>query len=209
MAQLALVIDLNVCVGCSGCVVSCKEWNVSGEINSMLDQNPGHVDQGEGSFVRVLTYEVGAYPDSETLHFPKSCMHCIEPPCVPVCPTGASYKRQSDGIVLVAYDQCIGCNYCAWACPYGARELNEQSKVMTKCTLCVDRIYDESLPIEERKPVCVITCPSEARIFGDIDDPSSEVSLIIRKERGYPLMPDLGVQPANHYLPPRHLSDLV
>ena len=79
----------------------------------------------------------------------------------------------------------------------------------TKCTLCVDRIYDESLPIEERKPVCVITCPSEARIFGDIDDPSSEVSLTIRKERGYPLMPDLGVQPANHYLPPRHLSDLV
>ncbi len=65
---------------------------------------------------------------------------------MPVCPTGASYKRAEDGIVLVDYDKCIGCKYCAWACPYGAREIDEQQKVMTKCTLCVDRIYDQALP---------------------------------------------------------------
>ncbi len=83
------------------------------------------------------------FPDTETIHFPKSCLHCEDPPCVPVCPTGASYKRKEDGIVLVDYDKCIGCKYCAWACPYGARELDEERQVMTKCTLCVDRIYDD------------------------------------------------------------------
>ena len=85
-------------------------------------------------------------PATQTVHFPKSCLHCEDPPCVPVCPTGASYKRKSDGIVLVDYDKCIGCKYCAWACPYGARELDEHQKVMKKCTLCVDRIYDQALP---------------------------------------------------------------
>ena len=95
---------------------------------------------------------------------------------MPVCPTGASYKRKKDGIVLVDYDKCIGCKYCAWACPYGARELDEERQVMTKCTLCVDRIYDERLPKDERKPACVMACPTGARLFGDVKDPDSEVS---------------------------------
>ena len=97
---------------------------------------------------------------ADTIHFPKSCLHCEDPPCVPVCPTGASYKRKEDGIVLVDYDKCIGCKYCAWACPYGARELDEARKEMTKCTLCVDRIYDEALPERDRKPACVLACPT-------------------------------------------------
>ena len=95
---------------------------------------------------------------------------------MPVCPTGASYKRAEDGIVLVDYDKCIGCKYCAWACPYGAREIDEARQVMTKCTLCVDRIYDEQLPPEDRKPACVKACPTGARLFGDVKDPDSEVS---------------------------------
>ncbi len=77
--------------------------------------------------------------------------------------------------MLVDYDKCIGCKYCAWACPYGAPELDEERQVMTKCTLCVDRICDGQLPKEDRKPACVKACPTGARLFGDVNDPSSEV----------------------------------
>ncbi len=134
---------------------------------------------------------------------------------MPVCPTGASYKRAEDGIVLVDFDKCIGCKYCAWACPYGVRELDEARKVMTKCTLCVDRIYDKGLPERDRKPSCVLACPTEARLFGDVHDPDSAVSKAIRERAGYVLMPEQGTRPANHYLPRRkieltlHPDDLV
>ena len=154
-----------------------------------------------GSIIR--NYEVGDYPNSKTVHFPMSCMHCDDAACVTVCPTGASYKREEDGIVLVDQDKCMGCNYCAWACPYGARELDREDGVMKKCTLCVDRIYDENLPEEERQPACVMTCPTSARYFGDFDDPNSEVSIISRERNGEQLMPELGYEPVNKYLPPR------
>ncbi|HMM53845.1 MAG TPA: 4Fe-4S dicluster domain-containing protein [Candidatus Desulfobacillus sp.] len=203
MTQLALVIDLNVCVGCHACVTSCKEWNTSGSAGPLADLSPYGADPSGTFFNRVQTYEVGEFPHAETVHFPKSCLHCEEPPCVPVCPTGASYKRKEDGIVLVDYDKCIGCKYCSWACPYGAREIDEERKVMTKCTLCVDRIYDTSLPEAERKPACVMACPTNARLFGDVHDPDSIVSQAIRENGGYQLMPEWGTQPANHYLPRR------
>ncbi|SPE19769.1 membrane-bound sulfite oxidizing enzyme, 4Fe-4S ferredoxin iron-sulfur binding domain subunit [Burkholderiales bacterium] len=203
MTQLALVIDLNVCVGCHACVTSCKEWNTSGSAGPLVDQNPYSAEPTGTFFNRVQTFEIGEFPATETLHLPKSCLHCEEPPCVPVCPTGASYKRKEDGIVLVDYDKCIGCKYCAWACPYGAREFDEQNKVMKKCTLCVDRIYDQSLAEADRKPACVKACPTSARLFGDIHDPASEVSMAIRGNGGYQLMPEWSTQPANHYLPRR------
>jgi len=203
MTQLALIIDLNVCVGCHACVTSCKEWNTSGTAGFMTDESPYGKDPTGTFFNRVQTYEIGEFPTTETLHFPKSCLHCEDPPCVPVCPTGASYKRKEDGIVLVDYDKCIGCRYCSWACPYGAREIDETQKVMKKCTLCVDRIYDEELPESERKPACVLACPTNARLFGDVHDSESEVSATIREEGGYQLMPEWGTKPANHYLPRR------
>jgi Fe-S-cluster-containing dehydrogenase component len=130
-------------------------------------------------------------------------MHCDDAACVTVCPTGASYKREEDGIVLVDQSKCMGCNLCAWACPYGARELDEDAGVMKKCTLCVDRIYDEALPEEERQPACVMTCPTNARFFGDFDDPNSEVSTLVRERSGYAMMPEVGYNPVNKYLPPR------
>ena len=201
--QLALVIDLNVCVGCHACVTSCKEWNTSGAAGSLADFNPYDADPNGSFFNRVQTFEVGEFPNTQTVHFPKSCLHCEDPPCVPVCPTGASYKRASDGIVLVDYDKCIGCKYCAWACPYGARELDEARQVMTKCTLCVDRIYSDALPPEERKPACVMACPTGARLFGDVKDPDSAVSMAIRERAGYALMPEWNTRPANQYLPRR------
>ena len=206
MSQLALVIDLNVCVGCHACVTSCKEWNTSGWAGTMVDQNPYDADPTGTFFNRVQTYEIGEFPKTETIHFPKSCLHCEEPPCVPVCPTGASYKREDNGVVLVDYDKCIGCKACSWACPYGARELDEQQKVMKKCTLSIDRITDENLPPSERKPACVLACPTSARLFGDVHDPDSEVSVAIREQGGYQLMPEWGTKPANHYLPRRKMS---
>ena len=201
--QLALVIDLNVCVGCHACVTSCKEWNTSGLAGPLSDYLP-YGKEPLGTFLnRVQTFEVGTFPETQTVHFPKSCLHCEDPPCVPVCPTGASYKRAEDGIVLVDYDKCIGCKYCAWACPYGVRELDAQQKVMKKCTLCVDRIYDAKLPEAERKPACVLACPTNARLFGDIHDPESEAARAIAERDGYALMPEWETRPANHYLPRR------
>jgi len=120
-----------------------------------------------------------------------------------VCPTGASYKRAEDGIVLVDEDKCIGCKLCSWACPYGAREYSEVEGVMKKCTLCVDRIYNENLPETEREPACVQVCPTRARHFGDLGDPESKVSKLVAERGGVPLMPELGYAPVNRYLPPR------
>ena len=154
-------------------------------------------------FNRIRHYETGNYPENKTVHFPMSCMHCEEAACVTVCPTGASYKREEDGIVLVDPEKCMGCNYCAWACPYGARELDREEGIMKKCTLCVDRIYDENLPEAERKPACVMTCPTTARYFGDFDDPNSEVSIVSKEREGQELFSELGYKPVNKYLSPR------
>jgi Fe-S-cluster-containing dehydrogenase component len=201
--RLGLVIDLDVCVGCNACAVACKQWNTSGTTGPLTDYAPYEKNPSGVWFNRIRNYEVGDYPHNKTVHFPMSCMHCEEAWCVTVCPTGASYKRKEDGIVLVDQDKCMGCNYCAWACPYGARELDREDGTMKKCTLCVDRIYDKKLAPEDRQPVCVITCPTHARHFGDFDDPTSKVSCLSRERGGQGLMPELGYKPLNTYLPPR------
>lgn len=101
----------------------------------------------------------------------------------------------------------MGCNYCSWACPYGARELDREDGTMKKCTLCVDRIYDETLDPIDRQPSCVITCPAHARHFGDFDDPNSNVNKLVRERGGNALMPELGYSPTNMYLPPRAVKN--
>lgn len=201
--KLGLVIDMDTCVGCHACAVACKQWNTSGTLGPLTDYEPYGREPNGVAFNRIRSYEVGDYPNNKTVNMPMSCMHCETAECVTVCPTGASYKRVEDGIVLVDQDKCMGCNLCAWACPYGARELDESSGTMKKCTLCVDRIYDEALPVEERQPACVMTCPTSARSFGDLDDPDSKVSRLVRERNGQQSMPELGYNPVNHYLPPR------
>ena len=201
--KLGLVIDLDTCVGCHACAVNCKEWNTSGYSAPLTDVD-AYQDHPEGVWLnRVHTYEAGTGPDSRTVHFPRSCLHCEEPACVTVCPTGASYKRAEDGIVLVNADICIGCKLCSWACPYGAREFDEDEGVMRKCTLCIDRIYNETIPERERVPACVATCPASARHFGDLGDPDSAVSQLVAERGGFDLMPEMGYRPVNKYLPPR------
>ena len=218
--KLGLVIDLDTCVGCHACATSCKEWNAGGIAGPLTDERPYGKDPQGVWFNRVHSYELeaerphpsplphageGAAPPqpAQTLHFPRFCLHCETPACVTVCPTGASYKRVDDGIVLVDEDKCIGCKLCSWACPYGAREYSEVEGVMKKCTLCVDRIYNEHLDEADRQPACVQACPTKARHFGDLGDPESAVSKLVADRNGVALMPELGYAPTNRYLPPR------
>lgn len=202
--KLGLVIDLDICVGCHACVVNCKEWNTGGYGAPLSDTEP-YGDNPSGSWLnRIHTFEVTPEDaPAQIVHFPKSCLHCEDAPCVTVCPTGASYKRSEDGIVLVEEDKCIGCGLCAWACPYGAREMDPVENVMKKCTLCVDRIYNENFEEIDRTPACVRTCPANARHFGDFSDPNSAVSIMTMERGGMDLMPEMGTKPINKYLPPR------
>ena len=224
--KLGLVIDLDICVGCHACAVACKEWNDGGDFGPLPDDDPYGAEPHGVWFNRVHTYEVTSTTPFETkrvapqvrgddacgsppqmVHFPRSCLHCETPDCVTVCPTGASYKRAEDGIVLVDQDKCIGCQLCAWACPYGAREIalpppknsasdanRKDSKrgTMQKCTLCVDRIYNETLDERDRQPACVMACPTRARMFGDLGDPDSDVSKMVAERDGFALMPEFG-----------------
>ena len=235
--KMGLVIDLDTCVGCHACAVSCKEWNAGGFAGPLTDEQPYGKDPTGIWFNRVHSYEVAAtdfttpafdphaasasapaattacasanslvqeaMQPAMTLHFPRSCLHCEEPACVTVCPTGASYKRAEDGIVLVDEAKCIGCKLCSWACPYGAREYSPLEGVMKKCTLCIDRIYNDKLDEAERQPACVQACPTKARHFGDLGDPESKVSKLVAARGGVDLMPSLGYKPVNQYLPPR------
>jgi Fe-S-cluster-containing dehydrogenase component len=203
--KLGLVIDLDICVGCHACAVNCKEWNSGGHAAPLTDKDPYGAKPIGVWFNRIHTFEASA-GDGEpprTVHFPKSCLHCEEAACVSVCPTGASFKREEDGIVLVNEDKCIGCKLCSWACPYGAREYDADEGVMKKCTLCIDRIYNENMDEVDRVPACVSTCPASARHFGDLGDPNSAVSKLVVERMGYDLMPEMGYKPTNKYLPPR------
>lgn len=202
-AALGLVIDLDSCVGCHACAVACKEWNSGGHAAPLTDLDPYGAAPSGVWFNRIHSYEAGEGADGLTVHFPRSCLHCAEPACVTVCPTGASYKRAEDGIVLVDESMCIGCKLCSWACPYGAREFDQTEGVMKKCTLCVDRIYNENLAEAERIPACVSVCPTKSRHFGDFNDPGSTVSRLAASRGGYDLMPEMGYRPTNKYLPPR------
>ena len=202
--KLGLVIDLDTCVGCQACVTACKGWNDQGYGAPLSDQE-AYGEAPNGVFLnRVHSYEAQPLDaPAQIVNFPRSCLHCDDAPCVTVCPTGASYKRVEDGIVLVNEDACIGCGLCAWACPYGAREYDADEGVMKKCTLCIDRIYNENMDEVDRVPACVSTCPASARHFGDFADANSNVSKLVVERLGYDLMPEMGYKPTNKYLPPR------
>ena len=205
--KLGLVIDLDTCVGCQACATSCKEWNTGGYSAPLSDYDPYGAEPDGAWLNRIHNYEVGEGEAGRTVHFPRSCLHCETPACVTVCPTGASYKRAEDGIVLVDPDTCIGCKLCSWACAYGAREYDYSHGVMKKCTLCVDRIYNETFEPEDRVPACVKACPTGARHFGDLGDPESDVSKLVAQREGFDLLPEMGFKPTNKYLPPRAKRD--
>jgi Fe-S-cluster-containing dehydrogenase component len=153
MTQYAIVTDLNRCVGCLGCSVACKIVNgvpVGSYWNKTLRVGP------------FPTYEGAEFPDVYTYWLPVQCQHCENPSCVAVCPTGASHKKE-DGTVQIDKEKCIGCQFCAMACPYGVRYLNEEEGVVEKCTMCEQKI------IEGELPQCVAQCGARARFFGDLE----------------------------------------
>ena len=198
--RLGLVVDLDTCVGCHACATSCKEWNAGGHMRAadrrqrLSGRAARRVVQPRLHLRSRRTRERPREPST----FPRTACIARSRDCVTVCPTGASYKRAADGIVLIDTDRCIGCKLCAWACPYGAREFDEDRGVMKKCTLCIDRIYNDKLDPADRAPACVTTCPTKARHFGDFNDPESNVSRLVRERGGFDLRPSSATgRPAN------------
>ncbi len=198
--RYGMAIDLRRCVGCNACTIACRMENGT---------PPGIL------LCRVDKYETGKYPAARMRFLPLACMHCSEPPCHSVCPTGATYQRE-DGLVLVDSQKCMGCQYCVLACPYEARhplrkienyygpgtvtpweeKMRERltEGTVLKCTFCVERLA------EGRQPACVEVCPAGARIFGDLDDPESQVAKTIARHGGVGLMAELGTRPSVYYL---------
>ncbi|RJR47953.1 MAG: 4Fe-4S dicluster domain-containing protein [Desulfobacteraceae bacterium] len=206
-----MAINLTKCVGCYACVIACKTE---------------HFLPRDVSWNRVAIFEAEGINKQI---YPTLCNHCTEPPCVEVCPTGAT-SQQEDGIVWVDSDKCIGCRSCMMACPYQVRVFNEKPKeyfpgqgltpyeemreklyplqpgTVSKCIFCRERIQEglskgEKPGVDrEATPACVNACPAKARIFGDLDDPESAVSIAIRIGRGYQLKPDAGTDPCVYYI---------
>ena len=177
--QYAMVIDARRCYGVHACTVACKA-----EYKVPLGENRSWVEE----------IEKGSYPEVSRSFLPRLCNHCDEPSCVSVCPTGATWKRAEDGIVVIDKDICIGCKYCIQACPYDMRYLNEDTGAADKCDFCIHRVS------QGLEPACVEACPSRARIFGDINDPESEVSKLVATNPVTVLRPQMGTGPNVFYI---------
>ena len=177
-ARWAMVVDVARCIGCQACTVSCIMENA--------------VPDNEFRTI-VSTYEVQSGPRTDMVMLPRLCNHCADPPCVPVCPVGATYQQQ-DGIVVVNADRCVGCAYCVQACPYDARFINHETQKADKCTFCNHRVEAGLLP------ACVESCVGGARIFGNLNDPDSTVSRLVAEKHPQVLKPEMRTAPHVFYI---------
>jgi len=198
--QWGMLIDINLCIGCQYCTFACEA------VNNLADD------------MRYCVVTNETTQSGEEFFLSRPCMHCQEAPCVHVCPVRATYKRP-DGIVAMDYDRCIGCRYCQVACPYDARvfnwdepvKLSPQSPnfgyqevpnrprgVVEKCTFCSHRIDPQATP------ACVVACPTTARIFGDLNNPESPVSVALANAKTtMRLREELSTEPRVYYIPPQ------
>lgn len=203
MTKLGIAINKTRCIGCQTCAHACKMQN---NVPSGMRWN------------RVLTEgcdvedgALGEFPNLSRGYLPVACQHCENPACLRVCPTGATYKDDK-GRVEIDYEKCIGCRMCMAACPYNARVFNWNEPVrdpdfnygdkdvpvrgkgvVEKCTLCKERTDRGD------EPMCVKCCLAKARIFGDLDDPESEVSRVVRERNATALLPEQGTRPQVRY----------
>jgi phenylacetyl-CoA:acceptor oxidoreductase subunit 1 len=210
MTRYMMVADLRRCVGCQTCTAACKLTNAT---------PPGV------QWRKVLDVELGEYPSAERVFMPVGCQHCSDPPCLDVCPSTATRKRD-DGIVTIDYDICIGCAYCAVACPYQARYKVERPQyaydtptrteeqrfderslgVAQKCTFCVDRIDAGTAKgltpgvDPDATPACANACIADALVFGDIEDPNSKVSQLLENNPWFQMHAELGTDPGFYYI---------
>ncbi|MDG6994865.1 MAG: 4Fe-4S dicluster domain-containing protein [Nitrososphaerota archaeon] len=228
MTRYGMVIDLSRCVGCDTCAVGCKVENnepIGIWWNRVLTVGGNYIDQPTGDF-----------PNVQMHYLPLACQHCENAPCVKVCPVAATYKRESDGLVLVDYNRCIGCRYCMAACPYGVRTFNwgtpqhmpnfatgYQADHYDPTSSSRRLVYTSERPrgVVEKcsfcvqrvdngvEPFCVQVCPQGARIFGDLDDSSSKISQVIRNGNAQQLLPELGTNPQVYFVPPYTKKNLV
>jgi molybdopterin-containing oxidoreductase family iron-sulfur binding subunit len=223
MARWAMVIDLDKCTGCQACVVACKVEN------NIPFIEPEEAALGRTiSWMEIITTIEGEYPNLRARYIPRPCMHCDNPPCTKVCPTGATYENP-EGLVAQIYPRCIGCRYCTNNCPYTVKYFNwykpewpegmneylnpdvslRPKGVVEKCTFCHHRLQRarEEARAEQRAlregdytPACVEICPSEAMYFGDLEDANSAVARLMRDTRAFRLMEELGTEPKVYYL---------
>jgi Fe-S-cluster-containing dehydrogenase component/formate-dependent nitrite reductase membrane component NrfD len=178
MPNYGFAIDLRKCIGCHACTIACKaEHQIPVGVNRCW----------------VKTVEKGRFPDTRRFFFPVLCNQCDEAPCVRICPTNALFKRR-DGIVDLHGDSCIGCRACMEACPYDQLFIDPNTRTAEKCNFCANRVENKLLP------ACVSVCPTECRIFGDLDDPASEVARIHQREAFMVRKPEKGTLPKILYL---------
>ena len=218
-----MAVDLDRCTGCEACVRACRAENNIPTVGASQAATGRAMNR-----IRVERYWEGEFPDVQLKFRPVLCQQCDAAPCEPVCPTYASHHTE-EGLNAQIYNRCIGTRYCANACPYNVRFFNffnpqwdkplhlqlnpdvsvREVGVMEKCTFCVQRINAAEVqakkvgrPIKdgELRPACVQSCPATALVFGDLNDPDSEVSRLSRSPRGSKLLEDLGTRPKVTYL---------
>lgn len=181
MAHNCIVVNLDRCTGCYSCEITCKMENdiaLGEHWNKMLQRGP-----------------FGDYPNMTRYPLPTMCQQCADAPCVHVCPTGASYRDPDNNTVQINKEKCIGCRYCMMACPYGVRSFNKAERVVEKCTLC------PQLTSQGKLPKCVRNCSVQCRYYGDLDDPDSTVSQLLRdRADDVHHLHDFGNHPSTFYI---------
>ncbi len=192
-------VEVGKCIGCNRCVEAC---NVENNVPPFFVRT--WVERYTIKKDKTVTVEtIGTRKETSKEHVdeadilrsffvPKLCNHCANPPCVQVCPVGATFSTE-DGVVLVDRDRCIGCRYCIQACPYGARYLNPTTRTADKCTFCYHRVVKGLLP------ACVEVCPTQARIFGDLKSKASQLVRFERMNKIHVLKPHLNTEPKVSY----------